>query len=103
MRTLILSGPGIAHVDPFFRNWECVRDFARIGRHYAPQLLEEAMIDIGNGCRTLEYFRISHAPGALFEWREQTAKIMREEPGGQVIGLKVGKGWGRLIGREEEW
>ena len=61
------------------------------------------MKHLGNGCRTLEHIRISHIPGAPFELCEETMKIVRDKVGGKVIGLKARKGWGRLIGREEEW
>jgi hypothetical protein len=85
LHTLLLSGPGNGYPDQFFRSsgsWEQFKDIDKgdsgVGS-YAPQSLEEAMNDLGNGCRTLERIRISHTPGALFELYGEGVKIVREE------------------------
>jgi hypothetical protein len=109
LHTLILSGPGNGYANQFIRTSGTWQQFKYISNgdsevgSYAPQSLEEAMNDLGNGCRTLERIRISHIPSALFELHEEGVKIIREEGGGRVIDLKMKKGWGRLIGREDEW
>ena len=106
LHTLILSGPENIYVGQFFLNWLPMdMDTRETGIDpYAPESLKEAMKYLGDGCRTLEQIRISHCiPSAPFESHDETTEILREEVGGKVIDLKVRKGWGRLIGREEEW
>jgi hypothetical protein len=110
LHTLILSGPLVGNGYPyqFFRSsgsWQQSKYIDKgdsgVGS-YAPQSLEEAMNDLGNGCRTLERIRIILIPIAQFELHEEGV-IIREEAGGRVIDLKMKKGWGRLIGCEDEW
>jgi hypothetical protein len=109
LHTLILSGQGNIYVGPFFPDWPHPDKDVNLNvgetdiDPYAPALLKEVMIYLGNGCRTLEQICINHCiPGAPFESYDET-RLVREEVGGNVVDLRVKKGCGRLIGREEEW
>lgn len=68
---------------------------------YKPQSAEEAMYDIANGCHQLERICSSSHIGHLFHGRDRAATIIRDGPGGPVKDLRISKGWGRLIGRED--
>jgi hypothetical protein len=70
---------------------------------YKPSSLQDAVSHLGNGCRTLEQIRFSSHIGQLFHHLDLTAVIVRNGIAGPVRGLKIRKGWGRLIGREDEW
>jgi hypothetical protein len=109
LHTLIISGPATMYTPKFFRSsvaWSQYEDMD-MGQPpdgpYAPQSLEEALYDLGNGCRTLEQIRVSNHLGELFHEKDTTATIIRDGPAGPVKDLKIRKGWGRLIGREDEW
>jgi len=67
------------------------------------QSFEEAACDLGNGCRTLEQIRVSTGVGLFFHEMDVTATLIRDGSAGLVKDLRVRKGWGRLIGQEDEW
>jgi hypothetical protein len=68
---------------------------------YTPDDFEEAVRDLGNGCRTLQTISLS---SRLAEWfpDDRTARIIRSERG-EVEEVIMHRWRGRVIGREQEW
>lgn len=108
LHTLIISGAAHLQTPPFFRSsiyWPQYVNVDRFGLlgPYNPSSLEEATSELGNGCRTLEQIRFGTHLGQFYHPKDVTAIIVRDGIGGPVSKVRLRKGWGRLIGREDEW
>jgi hypothetical protein len=72
-------------------------------RKYEPESFNQAVRDLGNGCRTLIVVTMSNFAGKLIIENELGARIIRECEGDIVKEIKRIRPWGNIIGRENEW
>lgn len=109
LHTLVISGAASELIPPFFRSSTHWKEYADIGVQYdrpgayRPMSLERAMFDLSNGCHTLEQIRLGTHLGQLINNHDFTVNIVRDGTCGPVREFRIMKGWGRLIGREDEW
>lgn len=112
LRHLGISGPQNYTQKPFFeasRLWveddpkqrDLIVDTYDPVPPYSPDNFERAVLDLANGCRTLETISLC---SRLTEWLagDRTARIIRNEDG-TVDTMVMSKQRGRVIGREYDW
>ena len=100
---------------PFFASSFTWADYAELGidgiptkgykkeKKYEPESFNQAVRDLGDGCRTLTVITMSNFVGKLVLQYGLSARIIRECEGGLVKEIKRIRPWGNIIGRENEW